>query len=459
MEKAEQGEGPAVDRTHGQQALVFDFDTIQQRQLWQSLASDPIDAFQRPPTVVTRKFSGLLRTADVLTKKIVLPDVQLLDGALFLHHGPEAVRSMLARSTHDQLDIRVVGRDKSMAECLRKMMLGSRPNEKLAIFEFSSMAVFGLDPRILASKVSLHSNRRIMSCPPSEVAEAIAAEFQAAAEGGSLKDKPTGVFLAIAERWNAWIHMFSSDPDSISVWDGTRFDLGSAIAGRELPEPILALSEIDEGVAATIAEAKNVKGRSSLLKLLSEENSGLTSESAPLVDAWWSSAYFDALARQHRCSWMRLNNTNTEGVIFAASRADDMVSVQFEGSLIKVFSDMPGPTFASAKYSARTAIAKWADAPIARHSDGLAFAILKFTEVQDRQQTKRSLWRRIFWTLLLAVLGASISHYFSTAAGVLALILSVAGILLAAPVGDLAELYALRRKKMKSVIYMPGGRP
>ncbi|MDD0857172.1 hypothetical protein NHF46_03970 [Arthrobacter alpinus] len=446
-----------MDQTHGQQALVFDFDTIQQRQLWQSAASGPVDAFQRPPTVVTQKFSGLLRTADVLTKKIVLPDVQLLDGALFLHHGPEAVRSMLARSPHEQLDIRVVGRDKSMAECLRKLMLGSRPNEKLAIFEFSSMAVFGLDPRVLASKVSLRSNCRVKICPPSEVAAVIAAEFQAASEGANLVVTPTGVFLAMAERWNAWIDRFNNDPDSISVWDGTGFDLDSAIASRELPEPILALSEIDEGVAATIAEAKGVKGRSSLLKLISEENSGLTAESAPLVDAWWSSAYFDALARQHRCSWMRLNNTNTEGAILAASRAEDMVSVQFEGSLMKVFSDMPGTTFASAKYSARTAIANWAEAPIARNSDGLAFAILKFTEVQDRQQTKRSLWRRILWTLFLAVLGASISYYFSTAAGVLALILSVAGILLAAPIGDLAELYALRRKKMKSVIYMPGG--
>lgn len=138
------------------------------------------------------------------------------------------------------------------------------------------------------------------------------------------------------------------------------------------------------------------------------------------------------------------------------SSARGTLTIEFEGRLIGILSEMPSATYASAKYSARDAIAKWAESPVSRNSDGLAFAVLKFNETIDLQDTRRSLWRQVILTLVPAILGAVIGHYVSTAAGIWALALTAAGILLAAPLGDLLELHALRRKQMQSIINMPG---
>ena len=120
-----------------------------------------------------------------------------------------------------------------------------------------------------------------------------------------------------------------------------------------------------------------------MLAELDAQAPGVFADRSHLLDAWWSSAYFDALARQHSCSWLRLDNTEAEALDVEASRAVT-TTLQFEGSLIGTLSEMPAGTYASAKYSAREAISRWSRAPIARNSDALAFAIMKFIEPVDR---------------------------------------------------------------------------
>jgi hypothetical protein len=443
---------------HGQKALVFDFDSIRQRALWERETSLVIDEHQLPPFAVTQLFSGLLRTADILTSNIVIPDVQLLDGAMFMHHGPDVVRSLLARSSHESLGIDVVGRDGQLAQCLRIMVLGRDESAStLARFEFSSLAAFGVDPRAIAEAVSKRPSRRLKECGMLDVPRVVAAEFQAAAEGSEMVEEPTGVFAAMANRWRAWIVATEKDPQGVRAWDNALFDMEWAFGLRPMPDAIATHVPTDEAFSLAVAGIRSIRGRSTMLAELDAQAPGVLADRSHLLDAWWSSAYFDALARQHSCSWLRLDNTEAEALDVEASRASGTTTLQFEGSLIGTLSEMPAGTYASAKYSAREAISRWSRAPIARNSDALAFAIMKFIEPVDRQETKRALWKQVWLTLVPAFLGAAATYFFSAVAGIWTVVVGAVGVLLTTPISELLELYSLRSKKMKSFINIPGG--
>lgn len=447
---------------HGQQALVFDFDSLRQRALWAEESSFAMDAHHVPPASVTQRFSGLLRTADILTETILVPDAQLLDGALFMHHGPAAVRSLLARGNHERLGLVVVARHASLAECLRMMVLGRNSEaSKLALFEFSSLAVFGLDPRGIAQAVNRRPSRRLRECPVQEVPSVVAAEFQAASEGlGPLEQiqEPTGVFAVMASRWRDWIKATALDPSGLRVWDSAKFDMELAFARRPMPAELAhAEEQAHETVAQAIAILTQLRGRSSMLATLDSLKEVVPEQTLESIDTWWSSVYFDALARQHESSWLKLENSETEAVDMESSPASGSQSLQFEGSLIGVLSEMPASTFAMAKYAARIAISRWVVEPIPRHSDGLAFAIMKFVEPVDRQETMHNLWRQVSFTLVPGILGLAASYFFSAVAGIWAVVLGAVGVLLTTPISELVDLHSLRSKKMKAFINIPGG--
>ena len=411
---------------HGQQALVFDFDSLRQRALWAEESSSAMDAHHMPPAAVTQRFSGLLRTADILTETILVPDAQLLDGALFMHHGPAAVRSLLARGNHERLGLVVVARHASLAECLRMMVLGRNSEaSKLALFEFSSLAVFGLDPRSIAQAVNRRPSCRLRECHVQEVPRAEAT---------------------------------AQDPSGLRVWDSAKFDMELAFARRPMPAELAhAEEQANETVAQAIAMLTQLRGRSSMLATLDSLKEVVPEQTLESIDTWWSSVYFDALARQHESSWLKLENSETEAVDMESSPASGSQSLQFEGRLIGVLSEMPASTFAMAKYAARIAISRWAVEPIPRHSDGLAFAIMKFVEPVDRQETMHNLWRQVSFTLIPGILGLAASYFFSTVAGIWAVVLGAVGVLLTTPVSELVELHSLRSKKMKAFINIPGG--
>lgn len=184
----------------GQRSLVFEFDSIQQRQTWHrhGLGASPPRADAKN---LTEEFSGMLRVADVLTVEILVTDSQLLDGALFLHHGPVGVRKLMARSTAELPGIVVLGRDRNLAECLRKMLLGRDPDATtLAKFDSSALFAFGEDAAKIAEVLPTRDKKRLADCDVADIATVIAAELQGAFHGNSEVVEPTGVFAELARQ-------------------------------------------------------------------------------------------------------------------------------------------------------------------------------------------------------------------------------------------------------------------
>ncbi|MCC3291091.1 hypothetical protein [Arthrobacter sp. zg-Y1110] len=438
--------------------LVFDFDTVEQKNTFRSLVSDEA-LFADPdvaPTPENRvSFPGMLRAADLLSREILLLDVQLLDGAFFLDRGPDAVRTLLARTGSFDQTFSVVARKPSLEESLRFLLLGANPlSPVLAEFEFSSLAMFWKAPRPLAAALHARSSARLRSCPASEVARTVAAELQAAWEGMDADQHvqaPTGEFARLARAWEAWFAEAAAD--QIRVRERTResFDLRGALSRRAAVVRELRASEPEADAAVQFLSETVI--RTAALSYLDAKAPQLAGN-ATLLQDWWMGAYFDAMAEQHETNWLRFRE---DTVMQEAQRRGRGLSggetIQFQGSLVATLHDMPPQVYAVLRHQARSAIHDWQTRPSQKTSDALAYAVARSNAAVSLGEDRKAMWTRIALTLLPAVVGTLTAGFFSNLlAGVGS---AIATVVLGVPLVEFTELHATRKKKMRAHIHFP----
>lgn len=440
-----------------QKSLVFEFDSVHQRMLWRAHqpASRPHDAASLRR--LTEQFSGLLRVSDMLTDEILVTDAQLLDGALFLHHGPVGVRKLMARSPAELPGMVVLGRHENLAQCLRLMMLGSNPESGiLATFASSALSAFGEDAAKLTEALKGRSNQRIRECSVAEIARVVAAELEGALVGNNQVTEPSGVFAELARQWEAWFEAAAANLYEVRPWPAEEFGIDESLAERDLPGDILRLGQEDEALKATLDWLKITKGRSTVMAYLNDPENQLSQRAVEQLREWWNSAYFDAMARQHNCSWLRLTADSAEAAIQETGGGTGRKPIQFKGELMKILSAMPPGVYASARYAARTASDRWRTKATQRHSDGLAYAISKFNEPTDREAARTSLVKNVGLIFAAAILGGLAGIFFSSSAGWATVVGLAVMVLLATPLAELSELHSMRTTKMKAFINIPG---
>ncbi|MCC9204821.1 hypothetical protein [Arthrobacter sp. zg-Y769] len=438
--------------------LVFDFDTVEQKNTFRSLVSDEalFDDPEAPAAPETRvSFAGMLRAADLLSREILLLDVQLLDGAFFLDRGPDAVRTLLARTGSFDQTFSVVARKPSLEESLRFLLLGPDPlSPVLAEFEFSSLAMFWEAPRPLGAALHARSSARLRSCAVSEVARTVAAELQAAWEGLGADQHvpvPTGPFARLAQAWEAWFSEAAAG--RIRVRERTReaFDLMGALSRRAAV--VREVRATDPAADAAVQFLSETVVRTTALSYLDAHGDQLDGNVSLLQD-WWMGAYFDALAEQHETNWLRfredtaMEDTQRRGRDLAGGEA-----IQFQGSLVATLHDMPPQVYAVLRHQARSAIHDWQTRPSQKTSDGLAYAVARSNAAVSLWEDRKAMWMRIALTVLPAVVGTLTAGFFSNLlAGVGS---AIATVVLGVPLVEFAELHATRKKKMRAHIHFP----
>ncbi|MEV8143327.1 hypothetical protein [Specibacter sp. NPDC078709] len=440
----------------GQRSLVFEFDSIQQRQMWHrhGLGASPPRADAKN---LTEEFSGLLRVADVLAVEILVTDSQLLDGALFLHHGPVGVRKLMARSPAELPGIVVLGRDGNLAECLRKMLLGRDPDATtLAKFDSSTLSAIGEDAAKIAEVLPTRDKKRLADCDVADIATVVAAELQGALHGNSEVVEPTGVFAELARQWDAWFKAAEDKFFDVQPWSGAIFDMDWARTKRPVPDEIRLLSQDDAALNESLDVLKAHNGRSTVMAHLNDPAIPLSTRNVEQLWEWWNSLYFDAMAKQHGCSWLRLTADQAEAAVQESGGGGGHKPIQFEGELLGVLSAMPPTVYASARHASRKARDRWHRHASQEHSNGLAYAITKFNEPIDLVEARSSLIRQAALILGAAILGGLASIFISATAGWAAVVSLAVVVILATPIAEFRELHAMRGKKMKAFINYAG---
>ena len=440
---------------HLKQSLVFDFDTLEQKNSLSRYLPENTRFFDQPENELpadTTSFAGILRASDLLSRNILLLDVQLLDGVLFLDRGPGCIRSLLARESGRDM-LTVLTRAPSLQESLRSLLLGTEAGAKvLTAFEFSALAMFvpGLAPET-AKNLQGRSTQRLRACSTAEVARTVAAELQAASEGSDPAchvAEPTGGFADLAAAWESWFVEADEQGITVRQWSGG-FNLVAALRRRPRSAlPTLAAAQQDlSGIGQrSVARA--------YLQTLQLPGSG---DAAELAD-WWMHSYFDALARQHGATWLRFRkdaDATPPSQRFRRRKAHggEAPAIAFQGSLVATLHDMPPQAYALLRHQAREAIRDWHANPSQKTSDNLAYAVAHANSTVSRGRVRRAMWKRVALTVVPAAAGVLAAGFFaSLLAGVGTALLSIA---VAVPLVDLADLHATRKKAMRAYIHFP----
>ena len=444
------------------QTLVFDFDSLGQRNIESGIPSaSPAEGADNADQVLP--FSGVLRAADLLSRRILLLDSQLLDGTSFLTLGPVGIRDILARteSFHDVMA--VAARKPCLAESLRHLLLDEKDPSYLRRFEFSSLASFSIDAGPLIERLHARSSKPLRECARHEIARTVACELQAAAEKDDPRHtvpEPTGPFAQLEKAWNSWITESDSGRLPIQEWSGT-FPLSAALVQRPLPTGLLAVSNLP--VQQAIGFLSDNYKRTEVLAYLRDHRLELEGYGGLLRD-WWMNAYFDALAAMHGSNWLRFSadpgtqDSMPRRRLGLRRRSPGRASstIQFQGSLVSTLDEMPGPVYAVLRHQARVAIGEWQSHPSQKTSDGLAYAVARADATQSRRQARRAAWTRVGLTLVPAFVGTVTADAFSNLfAGIGS---AVAAALVGVPLVEFFELHESGKKKMRAHIHFPAVR-
>lgn len=455
--------GIRLDRT-----LCFDLDSLEQKRTALSVFTEgPNPGFDPEQT----DFAGILRAADLLSTQLVLLDVHLLDGALFLSASPDGVRSMLGCMGGLGNSLMVAARKPSLEESLRHMLLGDDTTSTvLARFEFSSVSAFCGTARPLAERLHRRSSARLQTCEPQDIPGVVAAELQAAWEFDDPERSltvPTGAFALLEQAWTAWIHEAHIGRLVVEQWSGD-LDLPAVLDERPVNDEVLSLS--DPAVREAVDFLSGTTKRSIALSYLRREQERLGASTSHLHD-WWTNAYYDALATMHGTNWLRFKaDPGTDAPrrrLGLRQRASGPTSttIQFQGSLVSTLTVMPPAAYALLRHQARDAIRDWQTHPSQKTSDGLAFAVAQANATVSRKHVRRTARNRVGLTLLPVLIGVLTSEGFSHAMGlgngagignvVAGVVSAVGAVAVGVPLVEFFEFRETRRKKMRAHIHFP----
>lgn len=282
--------------------LVAELDSQIQRRVYDAQRDDAI-----------ARTVGALRSAVVLGGQILVTDAMILDGAILLRLGPEALATNLGDGS-GVLPLIRLSSERSLSEALEARL--ARPD-----FEW-----------------------QIRSGTP------------------SWPDEQT------FSRWRRWIE-FDADgrlpSEPLHRWPDGRpkapWDLAGRLSG---PPPVTAGG--GEGIVESLRAATS---RSAMTALLAR--SGLGENERDALASWWNTAYLDAVAAQHGAAWVSFDEAETAST-GSLRRSGDLV---LPTVLLRELSAMPAGAFAMAAFSARDASRRFRADPSRRRLREVAYIL------------------------------------------------------------------------------------
>jgi hypothetical protein len=450
-------------------ALIFDLDSLNQRERWatgwrQATAApdDPAAELRQRPRLDGRGrmtaeglqwFAGVLRTADVLSDRILVTDAQLLDGIFFQGLGIERVQHLLGRTDLDDPALTVVGRAASLEECLRQLAVGS--GSAFTTFEYSIVSPVTTQSPALHERLRSLDAAAIATAPTSTVAAAVAHAL-GEAHGEAATER---YFADLATSWQQWI---DAERDGLVAYEryaapdpGLWQDIGTQWVAPDGTGHSDAWRAVHANLAATPA-------RSVARALLDDaERAGhLDSPAREELSQWWETLYMDLIARNNSADWIDImGGTSAVARTPSATGAGTRVA-RLRGDAPRILGAMPPERYAVLRYEARGAVSAWRRDRTQQACDRIAFAIQSAGQEVDLGSQRRELLAGLAISLVSAIV-IFVVGLFSSIPGIAWTIpLAVLALTLGTEVLKvLAPIREMRHSALESVIHLdPAGR-
>lgn len=365
-------------------ALVQDADSITQRAAYLATRADPQNDWHTT-------YAGQFRAAVLYSKKLVLTDAQVFDGAVLLELGPRGLAEMLG-TMHRTLEVVIAMRDESARESLERM-LKKHPITRVSGF---TSQLDGL---------------------------------------GWSRD-------LIEKRREAWLRAIDAGKFTVSVWP-EGFDFVGGLAGRLTESRPTIAPELIADLIVTIT-------RSDALKSI--ERASLSAEHAAAVTGWWDSAYMDTIALQHGGTWIssitgarHSDDTSRSGRVLRKSSGIPQV-------VIARIADLSGPAFAVLRSDALSILDQFDRKPSRQNRFRLGVAILEATRSpKPIWELIFTTGRIISWFFVVVFILAPPEDVFRP----LAIPLAILGAVLQMPVTDLMTVLRFVFRSQRAFIREP----
>ncbi len=303
----------------GRRILIAELDSMAQRARFDS----------RPDATALRELTGMVRTAYLLSDRIVVTDAMLLDGIYFMHMTPDRIA----------------------------VALGVAPYE-LPMTVLSGFSRLGdaLDAKRSARDQIWQTGDRV---------------------------EVPGWPERVVEAQRQWIESAEAGVFDIEPFADSGEDRAGSGFVRSVPDPDW-VAALPAGPAALLAQALAAPSRSVFetahdASVAALEVGGASGERAALgaVADWWRGAYLDEVAERNGVDWIRFDAAADHAV---ANDAD--VSGQgrrhflLAGSVVDHVREMPPGAFGAARYAARESRAAFMERQTPRRLRGLAFSVV-----------------------------------------------------------------------------------
>lgn len=340
-----------------------------------------------------RWFSGVLRTADLVSDTILVTDAQLLDGAFFASLGPSRVRSLLGRAVTDTPSLTVLGRGPTLEESLREMVVGPAG---ATTFTWSVLGTFLAAGTSSKDRLTAEHADRILSAGAGTVTEAINAAWIDSLDSQADADS----VRHLTAMWQAWVlaeqaglvafERYAQPPSSL--W-------GECAARWARPSGGAVLGALLEELART-------PQRSAALRLLdATERGGRVAVHERLwAEAWYLTVYADFVARNNGADWIDITGSRLSDHPITPVGGGSTLQVTLRGAAPRLLDEMPPAQFEVFRYRARSAIADYRLSPTQRALDRIAYAVQRESTQTDLDVDRRATFFQLMISCLALVL-------------------------------------------------------
>ncbi|MBM7829676.1 hypothetical protein JOE59_000381 [Agromyces cerinus] len=304
----------------GRRILIAELDSMAQRARFDS----------RADATAIRELTGMVRTAYLLSDRIVVTDAMLLDGIYFMHMTPDRIAVALGVAPYE-LPMTVLSGFHRLGDALE-----AKRSSREQVWQTGERG----DVPGWADRVTSAQRQWIESAEAGAFAiEPFADPVEVRADGGFVRSVP--------------------DPDWVAALPAGP----AALLTQSLTAPSRSAFEIarDRSVAA-------LDGQGAAGEL----------EAFGAVADWWRGAYLDEVAERNGVDWIRFDGAADSAVV----RNDSEVSGQgrrhflLAGSVVDHVREMPPGAFGAARYAARASREAFMERQTPRRLRGLAFSVV-----------------------------------------------------------------------------------
>lgn len=390
--------------------MVFDLDSLNQLDRW-SHGFRPGTGREDDPAAKARAavrlsavgsltpeglawFTGVLRTADLLSDTIIVTDAQLLDGIFFQALGVRRVLDLLGRTDVDPPAITVIGRGPSLEESLREIAVAG---DHLSSFRYSTLQSLGVD---LAGTTSLDASA-IADAEPGKVASALAARL------GDLTQVAGGraYCTELGRAWSGWI-----DAELRGLVRYERFDRTRAGSFEEIVAQ-WSRPDVTDAPRPLVDRLATQPNRSEAIRMLEEASArGDLSEGERLqIEGWWELAYADLIATNNQADWIDIFGGRFDGVRVDRPQTSRARTTVLRGAGPEILGEMPRAQYALFLWSSRSVITRWQGTRGQAETEAVAHAIQYAAKDVDLASERAALRTGLIIALGSVIIGFALS--------------------------------------------------